>query len=84
MLSDVTLPVLREIPKSTGKRIHVSGLVALPLLQKEAGLVTEEKVMKKEDKHFLDKFLICFNNDASEAKLVTFSLKSRKVNYQIH
>ena len=43
-----------------------------------------KKVVQKEDKHFSSQLLIFFNNDASEAEVVTDFKKPRKVSYQIH
>ena len=41
---------------------------------------------RKEDKHFLynGECTICFDNNASEAEVITDTKKSRKVNHQIH
>ena len=60
----------------------------------EAGLVAERK--EREEKVYgvytrtegrqtlSSQFLICFDNNASEAEAITDTKKSRKVNHQIH
>ena len=41
-------------------------------------------LVQREDKHFLHRCTICFDNHASEAEAITDTKKSRKVNHQIH
>ena len=43
-------------------------------------------LVQKEDKHVLynGRCTICFDNIASEAKVITDTKKSRKVNHQVH
>ena len=43
-------------------------------------------LVEKEDKQFLynGECTICFDNNASEAEVITDTKKSRKVNHQIH
>ena len=79
-----------KIPKKNIYTVARAGDHSIP----EAGLVAERKEREEgvrgvhtrtEGRQTLSpQFLICFDNNASEAEVITDTRKSRKVNHQIH